>query len=92
MDVDKSAEKEILNKLKAYPNPATDKVYIFIGDKHVSTKDVSIYDIVGNNYPLETKPYENDKLEINLNGMNSGMYIIKLKIGDQIEVFRIIKK
>lgn len=64
--------------LNIYPNPVTsDRVYIT--SKSLAPKEIEIFDVLGKRV-LQTTI--NTK-ELNVASLNSGVYIIKIKDGDQ---------
>ena len=77
--------------LKVYPNPTTGKVYVdFL--KHTGEKiHISVVNYLGQE--VLQKIYQGqERLEIDLTGKSSGMYIIRAKGKDFDANFRIILK
>lgn len=73
-----------LVELSIYPNPASDMVSITSKNPIDS---IEIYDISGK----QVKKLKNTK-EINVSNFNSGIYLFKIRIGEQISVKRIVIK
>ena len=62
------------NSFVVYPNPASNKATITTND---AEKTIQLFDIVGNNIPVNYVTSEN-KIEIDLSNVNSGMYFISI--------------
>ncbi|WP_372933826.1 PKD domain-containing protein [Mariniphaga sediminis] len=69
--------------LKVYPNPSTGKVYIELTQTGNRKTDVSVSNILGQEILHKVFPSEG-RLEIDLSGQVSGMYLFKIR-GDGIE-------
>ena len=71
--IDKNAASAIL-----FPNPSTDK--LIIGNLQSETKNikVTVYDIRGRKIQLPQSIYLSGKIELNISGISSGTYFIKL--------------
>ncbi len=70
--------KEPIEGLNIYPNPAkADRIYITTA-KPTLSKEIEIYDMLGKKIMQLTL---NGK-EVNISGLNRGVYIIKIKEGE----------
>ena len=70
--------KEPIEGLNIYPNPAkADRIYITTA-KPTLSKEIEIYDMLGKKIMQLTL---NGK-EVNISGLNRGVYIIKVKEGE----------
>ncbi|WP_432672910.1 T9SS type A sorting domain-containing protein [Flavobacterium sp. SM2513] len=78
-----------IEDLNFYPNPVTNGK-IYISSKNVSSKEVTIYDVLGKKV-LQTTLNVNNK-EVNIGTLNSGVYIIKIKEGDATATRKLIVK
>jgi hypothetical protein len=67
------------NTLKLYPNPANDKVSIEINTNENQNVTIEILDLMGRTIQKQVEPIAigNNKLEINLSALSSGLYLIK---------------
>jgi len=75
-------------KIKAYPNPFTDKIYINLSKK---PDEISIYNALGLKI-LSSTEYDNQQLTIDCSKIiNRGMYLINLKFGNTTKTFKIVK-
>lgn len=73
--------------ISVYPNPSEDIVYI------QSSSMISSYEIIDmKGKLLEKNNHLSDQYELNIQHYTSGIYIIKLYIGDEVVVRKIIKK
>jgi photosystem II stability/assembly factor-like uncharacterized protein len=78
-------------KMTIYPNPASDMINIEL--KQVSTSEnalVSIHDIRG--HLLLQEPVHKEKTEINILGLEKGIYMVKLTSSVRTEVIKFVKE
>ncbi len=82
-----------ISNIETYPNPTENNVVISLSGDRSATSEVIITDMSGKEYYSGTMSIESSK-ELNLNDykMSSGVYILKVISGDQIETRKIIKK
>lgn len=76
---------ESLHKLsfKLYPNPAKDMVTVTLSQKILNTTEVSLVDIQGKTINIPKKEF-NSTVELDVSTLNSGMYFIQLRSGNNI--------
>jgi len=68
-------ENEGLNIFAAQQN-----VYIQFGSQNISSADVAVYDITGQKvYDIQNADASSGKIEVNLNQVNTGIYIVKVQ-------------
>ncbi len=85
LDVDN--EEDTLNGFTLYPNPIRD----FLNMRALEhIEEVSIYNLLGQEIKFE-KPNSLQK-SIDMTDLNSGVYIVKVKIGDSIGTYKVIKE
>ena len=79
---------EILTQLgiHVYPNPATDMVHI--ENKENKPMEISVHTVTGET--VLTTTITNDKLDIS--ALSAGIYLLKVKIGEQEDSLRLLKK
>lgn len=79
-----STEIEEISKsaIQVYPNPAQNKIKI-TNPENVKIESISIIDLKGNTL----KKFKKNKTELDLSGISTGMYLIKLTYGNE-EVIR----
>lgn len=87
--INHSSERvDLLNHLEIYPNPASHKIVI----RNTSTEDVAvtIFNIVGD--PLVRKHSGTEDIEINIEDLSDGFYIIALSNGSEVVTQRLVKQ
>ena len=82
-----SVEKPELSKIKIYPNPADNILYI---ENTNSINSVEMFDIQGRKI-LSRSTDETGITEINISGINAGIYYIKLNAGEKTVIRKFIK-
>jgi len=82
-----SVEDEKQAKLKMYPNPVTDNLFI---KAPIEISKITITSILGKKI-LEKKAISSS-LNIDMSAFRSGMYFIQIESGDKINTYRVIKK
>lgn len=97
-DCNKDAVVENADDLKtgdaitAYPNPTSNRIYLNVGEFTVTSDDVSVYDIQGNLCPIgEIRP-SGSLMEVDLTGMEKGVYFVRINIENSVEMIRVIKQ
>ncbi|HLA56781.1 MAG TPA: T9SS type A sorting domain-containing protein [Flavobacterium sp.] len=75
------------NKMSIYPNPVTDVLNI---GNITGMADVSIYNLLGQE--VFRKSGIDDESHINVSGLSSGTYLVKVTVGEKMETFKIIKE
>jgi hypothetical protein len=76
---------------RAYPNPVTDKIYLELA-REANSNEIFVYDVYGKLNQVQVKRLSDQTYELDLGSLLSGIYIIKVNMGDSIETFRIVKK
>ena len=72
-----------VNAISVYPNPASQKVIIGIGNEKIQQVTVSLFDLQGKELPVEPSLLQN-AIEIERNGLASGVYFFQLKSEQRI--------
>jgi plastocyanin len=86
-----TAVSELNNSLlKMYPNPATDRVFIEMDKISAAEIQVSVYDITGNLRYETLKPFTN-RIELDIQSLSNGIYLIDLKTNSKHQIFKLIK-
>lgn len=82
-----ASNKETIEGLNIYPNPATsDRIYIT--SKSAQSKEVEIFDVLGKKILQATLTGK----ELNITSLTPGVYIIKVKEGDASATRKLIVK
>jgi hypothetical protein len=75
---------------RIFPNPVAKLLTIQL--ENISDKEISITDINGRNFQFDSvRRLTNDSLEIDVSGLKTGLYLIKVKGTVNYKVLRIIK-
>ncbi|ELR73791.1 hypothetical protein C900_01401 [Fulvivirga imtechensis AK7] len=91
-----SDERLSVNKSNlVYPNPAKDEIYIkYSVDSDNSLVEVSVYDALDPNNEVQLYTGEHNRGEYfewyNIQNLKKGVYVLKLKIGDEVKTERIV--
>ena len=79
--------------ISIYPNPATDRLTIRMNSQNIKSFGVSMTDLYGNLVQkLQFNATGNQEHQLNLAGLNNGMYLIRVTDGVQSVVRKIIKE
>lgn len=62
-----------------FPNPAKDNVYVLINDEIASVYDLNIMDVTGKTVKQQSDLRSNTRNKIDLTGLTSGVYFLKIK-------------
>ncbi|WP_294824297.1 T9SS type A sorting domain-containing protein [uncultured Flavobacterium sp.] len=82
-----ASNKETIEGLNIYPNPATsDRIYIT--SKSAQSKEVEVFDVLGKKILQATLTGK----ELNITSLTPGVYIIKVKEGDASATRKLIVK
>ena len=76
------------NNISIYPNPANDRLYIEAESEIVG---ITVYDIYGRHQVTET-PSHRDMTSVNVSGLKTGIYFVKINTNQGEIVKRFIKK
>jgi hypothetical protein len=79
-------EKELSDRIKVYPNPATDNITIIAPQKSI----IEILNIQGQT--IIQQPLQQGKTDIDISSIAKGVYILRLYSNDKTEVTRIVKE
>jgi hypothetical protein len=84
-------EKIAQTEIKIYPNPTTEKITLEIsGWENLQTGVFKLYSLGGQ--LLQERPVHSSTTEVSLSGLPQGAYILKVRINDRTEDWKIIKK
>ncbi len=78
-------ELNVTNSVQMYPNPFTETAYVSFSTSQTETVSVNVYNSIGKLvYTLSNKDYSAGTHTITIDGkeLNSGMYFVNLKIGE----------
>ena len=82
-----------LEEINGYPNPVSDTYFIHLNEELVSSVKVSLVDIQGKLYDVRmTRNSSMRRLELDLVGLNKGLYLLKLDFESDYKILKIIKQ
>ena len=88
-----SLDEEIKHRLKVYPNPVTDVISVEFTNENSHKINIEIYDFNGKLVKRVIPSINtNIKQQINIESLDAGNYILKIKIGNDILVQNIVKE
>ncbi|SDH19013.1 FG-GAP-like repeat-containing protein [Mucilaginibacter gossypii] len=81
------------DKIIPYPNPFQNTLHLNIGNAIFKNVSVEIYDI-GNGRKVYAKQFgdQSGKISLNLTDLSSGLYGLRLNMGNSVKIFKIEKK
>jgi hypothetical protein len=79
-------EENNISEVNVYPNPASDKLYV---ETESEVDEVEIYDVYGRQQPIANSQ---QPTAIDVSGLNSGVYFVRIKTDSGDVVRRFIKK
>ena len=83
-------DQEFLNDIILFPNPASTKVTILTG-KNLRNAEVRIVNVLGQLQETKTVSFNNNKTEIDISTLSTGIYFIELIAGNKLLTQKIIK-
>jgi len=72
-----------------YPNPSSGQVFVQLNKQTKTEARIELFDSTGRQHQVEIKQGKG-LYQINLSGYTKGLYLVKISIGDQVEVRRLI--
>jgi len=85
-----STNEQLAQKLNIYPNPATTMVTI-TNNENMFVKEVAVYDVAGK--LITTQNYNNEtEIQLNVENLASGTYMLHLQTNEGTAVKKLIKK
>lgn len=81
-------ENNLASQIKVYPNPFQNEIVVKLKETQITS--LLLYDILGNQIPIQTKK-QNDRLEIRLENLPSGVYFLNVFNKDQRVIVKLIK-
>ncbi len=80
--------EELEASISVYPNPASDKLFIDLGEARIESMSVEMFDIVGKKINSEIINNQSNRYEIDLNNCKDGFYLVNI----QVNGYQITKK
>ena len=82
-----SVEDNVIQGFSLYPNPVNDRLHLNALD---NIEELSVYNLLGQEV-LRTQP-KVSITEVDMSNLPTGMYVVKVKVGEQLGSYRIVKK
>lgn len=80
-----------VSELKLYPNPTTDVLNIELAADHANG-EVLISDLAGRTVHRQNISEQQQQYQINMQHLNSGLYLVRVQVGDQLSLRKLIKQ
>lgn len=77
-------------KYDIFPNPAKECIYV-VSEENISSAKISLYDAIGT--PLQINALsllDEHKIKIDTSNLNPGIYFLRITVGDQAKLQRIV--
>ncbi len=76
--------------LKFYPNPVRDKLVIELDN--ATTSEINLFNSQGKSFKAQgVVNSSSNTIEIDLSPMSDGLYVLKLKVGENYKTLRVVK-
>ena len=81
-------------QIRIYPNPASDKVYINFTHPLNEPLNLELYDLAGKQLEQATRSLSKgiQSMSLNLDGLASGLYMLKLSNQSELKTKKLIKQ
>jgi hypothetical protein len=74
-----------------YPNPTKGLITIYVKDGIIASNNVELSDSYGKFYKMNAKLITGHSLQVDLSGLSSGMYFIRVMVDGNYKIFRVLK-
>ncbi len=81
--------------IEMYPNPASDVMYVMVPESFLGATQIFVTDMLGRTMYTQERSldyYDNRKVEIHVEKLNTGYYILNIRNGDEWRAEKFIKK
>ena len=76
-----------------YPNPVGNEwLYIFLGNRAADTAVLTLYDLAGARLYSKRSPVVASQTGLDMSGFPNGVYILNIRAGDTLLIYKIVKK
>jgi hypothetical protein len=82
-----SVEDNVIEGFSIYPNPVNDRLHLTALD---NIDELSVYNLLGQEV-LRTQP-KVLSTEVDMSNLPTGMYVVKVRVGEQLGTYRIVKE
>jgi len=93
VSVEEQAIEQSMDKLKVYPNPATDQLTLEFTLEQKSAVVIEIFDLSGRKVSEMSNNLNEgiQRIDYNVNGYSSGVYYVKVQTGEKVETIKWVK-
>jgi len=93
VSVEDQVSEELTDKLKVFPNPATDQLTLEFSLEQKSTVVIEIFDLSGRKISeISNNCHEGiHRIDYNVNGYSSGVYYVRMLAGEKVETIKWVK-
>ena len=82
-----------IENMSGYPNPASNIFFVNLNEGLMSQGEYKLVDMNGKIHDVHiSRNYSRKRLEVDLNRMNSGLYLLKLDFDDDSKIIKVIKQ
>ena len=82
-----------LTTITGYPNPVSDMFYVNLDEDHIASVKVNLVDIQGRKFAVQlTRNASGRRLELDLAGLNSGLYMLMLDFDNDQKILKVLKQ
>ena len=78
--------------IEAFPNPFDNEVSIYFENDYNDNASVEMYNMMGQRVTVKHQQKENNQISIYADNLNSGMYFLKLIVGNEIHTVNLLRK
>lgn len=81
---------KVLPTLEVFPNPSSGKVYLSMQDENIATGSISVLDNYGKLCKVGASMATHEMIELDLSGLGSGLYIIRIARENGVQVSKVV--
>ena len=78
--------------IKAFPNPFENEVNVYFENDYNDEVSIEMYNILGQRAIAEYQQKDNNQIIIQTSSLSSGMYYLKVMVGNEIHTIKIVRQ
>jgi len=78
--------------IEVFPNPFDNEVNIYFGNDYNDNVSIEMYNTTGQRMTVKHQQKDNNRTSIYANNLNSGMYFLKLIVGNEVHTVKLVRK
>ncbi len=82
-------EEQILNRVKLYPNPATESVNIDFGQSIENATRVNVYNLLGESLIEKNTAHNNGTVKLDISSLKPGIYLVKIEMDQAVRTYKL---